>query len=69
MSEKITMKVNILNELNQNDLFKLFKEYPNWFQLGGKVRSYFNDVRLTRNYPNDFELGKAISQFFSEKSK
>lgn len=69
MSEKITMKVNIINELNQNDLFRLFKEYTNWFQLGGKVRSYFNDVRLTRNYPSDFELGKAISQFFSEKSK
>lgn len=64
MSEKITMKVSILNELNQNDLLKLFKEYPNWFELGSKVRSYFNDVRLTSNYPNDFELGKAVSNFF-----
>lgn len=69
MFDKIIMKVNILNELNQNDLFRLFKEYPNWFQLGSKVRSYFNNVRLTRAYPNDYELGKVVSDFFIEKSK
>ena len=68
MSDKITMKVSILDELNQNDLFKLFKEYPNFLQLGGEIKSYFNDIRITRSYPNDYELGKAVFQFFSEKN-
>lgn len=69
MSEKITMKVSVLSELNQEDLYSLYKKYPNWFELGTKVRSYFNDIRLTRVYPNDYELGRVVSDFFQEKFK
>lgn len=69
MSEKIVMKVSVLSDLNQEDLYQLYRKYSNWFELGKKVRSYFNDVRLTRAYPNDYELGKVVSDFFIEKSK
>lgn len=69
MSEKITMKVTIFSELNYEDLYSLYKKYPNWFELGTKVRSHFNDVRLTKFYSNDYELGKEVSNFFREKSK
>lgn len=67
MSEKITMKVSILSELNQEDLYSLYKKYSNWYELGTKVRSYFNDIRITRIYPNDYELGRVVSDFISRK--
>jgi hypothetical protein len=65
MCEKIKMKINIFDELNREDLFNLYKKYPNWFQLGNKVRNHFDDIRLTQLYPNDYTLGEKISKYFS----
>jgi hypothetical protein len=65
MFEEIKMKVCILNELDREDLFNLYKKYPNWYELGNKVRTYFNDIRLTQLYPNDYVLGEKISKYFS----
>lgn len=67
MCVKIKMKVNILNELDREDLFNLYKKYPNWYELGNKVRTYFNDIRLTQLYPNDYDLGEKVSNFFNNK--
>lgn len=65
MSDKIKMKVCILNELDREDLSNLYKKYPNWNELGNKVRNHFKDIRLTQLYPNDYTLGKKISKYFS----
>lgn len=42
------MNVNLLSELNQDELYTLYKSNPNWFELGKKVRNHFNDIRLTQ---------------------
>jgi hypothetical protein len=68
MSDKIVMKVSILSEMDQNKLYKMYAEYPNWFQLGEAVRREFNDIRITQNWPNDYQLGKVIHNFFEEKN-
>jgi hypothetical protein len=68
MSDKIVMKVSILSEMDQNKLYKMYVEYPNWFQLGEAVRREFNDIRITQNWPNDYQLGKVIHNFFEEKN-
>lgn len=65
MSEKIKMKVCILNELDREDLSNLYKKYPNWIELGNKVRNHFKDIRLTQLYPSDYILGEKISKYFS----
>jgi len=65
MCEKIKMKINIFDELNREDLFNLYKKYPNWNELGNKVRNNFDDIRLTQLYPNDYTLGEKISKYFS----
>jgi hypothetical protein len=68
MPDKIVMKVSILSEMDQNKLYKVYMEYPNWFQLGEAVRREFNDIRITQNWPNDYQLGKVIHNFFEEKN-
>ena len=60
---EIRMNVNLLSELNQDELYT---SNPNWFELGKKVRSHFNDIRLTQLYPNDYRLGEVISNFFKK---
>ena len=63
---EIRMNVNLLSELNQDELYTLYKSNPNWFELGKKVRSHFNDIRLTQLYLNDYRLGEVISNFFKK---
>ncbi len=58
------MKISILDELNREDLYRLYKDYPNWNDLGKSARNYFNDIRLTQIYPNDYTLGEKISKYF-----
>lgn len=67
MLDKIKMKVSIISDLNQEELYKLYKKYPNWNELGNKVRNHFNDIRLTQLYPNDYVLAENISRFFQNK--
>ena len=33
---------------------------PNYFELGGLIRSNMSDLDLVKKYPNDFDLGRAI---------
>ena len=61
------MKVNILSELNQDDIYNMYIKYANWFELGKAIRKESNDIRLMQNWPNDYELGRAICIFFESK--
>lgn len=69
MCKKITMKSNVLDDLDQKELYKLFKMYPNYFDLGGEVREKFKSKHLNRLYPNDYDLGDFISSFFINKNE
>lgn len=59
--------INLFSEFDSDDLYSLYKKYPNWYELGKNVKSYFNDIRIENSYPNDYECGKAISNYFLDK--
>ena len=53
------------NKLDLNTFSDLKKKYPNYLELGLKVRELgIKDINLM--FPNDYRLGEFISNFLSE---
>jgi hypothetical protein len=69
MCKKLKMNISIFSELNREVLYNLYKDHPNWYELGNKVRNYFNNIRLNQLYPNDYQLGEKISSYFLNEKK
>jgi len=50
----------MLDKLKMGIILEYINLNPNYFELGGLIRSNMSDLDLVKKYPNDFDLGRAI---------